>query len=166
MTDVVDEATRSRMMSGIRGKNTHPELIVRKRLHQLGLRFSLKNSALPGNPDLALPRHGTVVFVHGCFWHAHKCNAFRLPSTNTDFWQSKLAGNVERDKKCAQELKSLGWRVLVIWECAVKFSEKMHAAEPFEIARDWVVNYDGPYLEIFKGQGNGFSKRQSTARAL
>nr|WP_319563459.1 DNA mismatch endonuclease Vsr [uncultured Rhodoferax sp.] len=166
MTDVVDAATRSRMMSGIQGKNTKPEIAVRKGLHRMGLRFRLDGSALPGRPDLVLSKHRTVVFVHGCFWHAHACDAFHLPVNNAAFWLEKLQKNVVRDSKRVAELRALDWRVLVIWECAVKISAAKGSTDLYCIAADWIVNYDSAYLEIFRGKGNDISKRRTTARAL
>lgn len=166
MTDVVDAATRSRMMSGIRGANTKPELLVRSGLHRLGIRYSLENKALPGNPDLVLSRHRTVLFVNGCFWHAHKCKDFKLPSTNREFWSEKLTGNVERDIRQVATLQSLGWKVVVIWECATKVKASGSIIPACRIAHDWLTNYDDPYLEIFRDEQNGVSKRQSTSRAL
>lgn len=117
MVDIVDPATRSRMMSGIRGKDTKPELIVRSFLHRAGLRFRL-HAKLPGKPDLVLPKHQTVVFVHGCFWHRHEgCRYTTTPANNATFWCEKFAGNVRRDAKVKLQLEELGWRVLVIWSC-------------------------------------------------
>lgn len=117
MTDVVDRATRSRMMSGIRGKDTKPELIVRSFLHRAGLRFRL-HAKLPGKPDLVLPRYRTVVFVHGCFWHRHEgCRYTTTPVNNAAFWKEKFSDNVRRDLKVKRQLEELGWRVLVIWAC-------------------------------------------------
>ena len=107
MTDVVNAATRSRMMAGIQWKNTKPEIAVRRALHRMGLRFRLDGSALPGRPDLVLSRHRTVVFVHGCFWHAHACDAFHLPASNVPFWKGKLQSNVIRDLKRVDELCAL-----------------------------------------------------------
>lgn len=123
MTDVVDQATRSRMMSDIRGKDTQPELIVRRFLHRAGLRFRL-HAKLPGKPDLVLPKYETVVFVHGCFWHRHEgCRYSTMPTNNAAFWQEKLAGNVRRDSKVKLQLEELGWRVQVIWSCELNESE-------------------------------------------
>jgi len=120
--DVVDRATRSRMMSGIRGKNTKPELFVRSYLHRSGLRFRL-HSKLPGKPDLVLPRYRAVVFVHGCFWHRHKgCRFTTTPASNPAFWQDKFASNIRRDAKVTAQLEKLGWRVLVIWACQLNES--------------------------------------------
>lgn len=115
--DIVDRATRSRMMSGIRGKDTTPELVVRSYLHRAGLRFRL-HSKLPGKPDLVFPRHQTVIFVHGCFWHRHQgCRFATTPASNAKFWAKKFADNVRRDAHVQQLLAKLGWRVLVIWSC-------------------------------------------------
>ena len=121
MTDVVDKATRSRMMSGIRGKDTKPELIVRKHLHAQGFRFRLNVNSLPGRPDLVLPRWRTVVFVHGCFWHRHAgCRFTYTPKSRTDFWQKKFEKNIQRDAAAVLALKKGGWHVIVLWECTLK----------------------------------------------
>lgn len=117
MTDIVDPATRSRMMSGIRGKNTKPELIVRKALHRAGLRFRL-HAKLPGKPDLVFPKYQAVVFVHGCFWHRHEgCRFATTPASNSAFWQEKFTSNMHRDAKVKQQLEALGWRVFIVWAC-------------------------------------------------
>ena len=120
MADVVDRATRSRMMSGIRGKNTKPELLIRKALHAEGLRFRLHRKDLPGRPDIVLPRYRAVVFVHGCFWHRHDCKLFRLPSSNTAFWDAKLQQNQLVDESTVAKLLAEGWRVAIVWECAIR----------------------------------------------
>jgi len=120
MTDIVSKKTRSRMMSTIRGKNTKPEMIVRKYLHWRGFRFRLHNSKLPGKPDIVLPKYKTCVLVHGCFWHQHPgCRFAYSPKSNRQFWEEKLAGNVERDRKNRKDLRKLGWRVFTIWECQI-----------------------------------------------
>lgn len=120
MSDVVDVATRSRMMSGIRGANTRPEMIVRRYLHARGLRFRLHVRGLPGRPDIVLSKHRAVIEVRGCFWHQHRgCRYAVSPKSNADFWRIKLASNVARDKRSARALRSLGWRVVTIWECRV-----------------------------------------------
>lgn len=118
MSDIMDAATRSRLMSRIRGKNTKPELRVRRYLHAQGLRFKLHDHNLPGKPDLVFPKYRTVVFVHGCFWHRHKgCPSATSPKSRAKFWEEKLEGNVLRDAKNAVKLQEAGWRVLTIWEC-------------------------------------------------
>ena len=119
MADVVDKATRSRMMSGIRGCDTRPERIIRHGLHRAGFRYRLKSS-LPGRPDLVFPSRKAVIFVHGCFWHRHDCPLFRWPSTRAKFWREKLDGNHDRDERVQRQLLDEGWRVLVVWECALK----------------------------------------------
>lgn len=119
MTDVVDKATRSRMMSGIRGKNTKPEMIVRRYLHRHGFRYRLHDRRLPGHPDIVLPKYGAVVFVHGCFWHKHDCPRFVWPKTRKEFWAEKIKGNVTRDHRNEALLAQQGWKVFVVWECDV-----------------------------------------------
>lgn len=110
-------------MSGIRGKDTKPELTVRKFLHQKGLRFRL-HAKLPGKPDLTFPKHKAVVFVHGCFWHRHEgCRFSTTPKSNPDFWQKKFSANVERDARATAQLEEIGWRVLVVWECQLGLPE-------------------------------------------
>ncbi len=119
--DIVDAATRSRMMSGIRGKNTKPELTIRRLLHAAGFRFRLQRKDLPGKPDIVLPKYKVVILVHGCFWHMHDgCHYYRLPTTRTEFWKNKLGGNRLRDSRNIALLNEAGWRVLVVWECAVR----------------------------------------------
>ncbi len=120
MADVVDAATRSRMMSGIQSKDTKPELLIRKALHAKGFRYSLHPKRLPGKPDIVMPRWRVVIFTHGCFWHWHGCHLSKLPASNTDFWQKKLMGNQLRDEHVKQELVRLGWRIVTIWECATR----------------------------------------------
>lgn len=120
MTDVVDPETRSRMMSGIRGKDTRPELIIRRRLHSLGFRYRLHDSNLPGKPDIVLKKYRAAIFVHGCFWHRHKCHLFKWPKTRREFWKNKLNRNRENDLKALDSLASSGWRVCIVWECSLK----------------------------------------------
>lgn len=119
--DIYSREKRSALMSNVRTANTTPELVVRRQLHSLGFRFRLHNKTLPGKPDITLPKHRIVIFVHGCFWHHHKnCPKSKLPSTNREFWAEKIASNVTRDTKKTAALRRLGWRVLVIWECETK----------------------------------------------
>jgi DNA mismatch endonuclease, patch repair protein len=120
MADIVDRKTRSRMMSGIRGKNTSPELAVRRFLHSKGYRYRLHVAAIPGRPDIVLRRLKSVVFVHGCFWHRHAgCRFSYTPKSNIAFWQEKFASNVARDRLVRTQLRRAGWRAHVIWECEV-----------------------------------------------
>lgn len=107
-------------MASVRTKGTAPELLVRSVLHELGFRFRLHRRDLPGTPDIVLPRHRAIVFVHGCFWHGHHCRRGALPTSNVQFWAAKRAKNVERDRTKLEQLGALGWRVLVVWECETK----------------------------------------------
>ena len=120
MADVVPPEVRSRMMSGIRGKNTRPEWIVRRALHARGFRYRLHVRDLPGRPDVVLPRHHAAVFVHGCFWHGHDCPLFRWPKTRPEFWQTKISRNRANDIKHHAALLADGWRVGIVWECALR----------------------------------------------
>ena len=124
MADIVDRPTRSRMMAGIRGKNTTPELAVRRELHRRGFRFRLHSRGLPGRPDIVLPKYRAVILVNGCFWHRHQCHLFKWPSTDTERWRHKLEANVVRDAENVAALGRQGWRTLVIWECALKGPSK------------------------------------------
>lgn len=120
MADVLTPAQRSYNMSRIRGRDTKPELLLRRGLHRAGLRFRLHKSSLPGRPDLIFPKHRAAIFVHGCFWHGHSCPLFRLPGTRSEFWRAKIEANRERDSKAFDALRGGGWRVLTVWECSVK----------------------------------------------
>jgi DNA mismatch endonuclease (patch repair protein) len=121
MADIVDAATRSRMMAGIRSKNTKPELLLRSAMHAVGLRYRLHAAKLPGKPDLVLPKHKAVVFVHGCFWHRHvNCRFATTPATRPEFWAAKFSANVRRDAGNLSDLLANGWRVAVVWECALR----------------------------------------------
>lgn len=128
-TSLVDRLTpdrRSWLMSRVRAKNTSPEMRVRKAAHASGLRFRLHRKDLPGSPDLVFPRHRTVVFVHGCFWHRHlNCSKTSLPKTRPEFWQKKFDTNVERDANAVNALQRMGWSVVVIWECETKYPSKI-----------------------------------------
>lgn len=129
MVDIVSSKKRSEMMSGIRGKDTKPEIIVRSVLHRLGYRFRLHRKDLPGKPDIVLPRRKTLVFVNGCYWHGHKdCGLFRPPKTRTRFWTEKIESNSLRDKRNYEALIGAGWKVVIIWECAV--SKKLRLSDP------------------------------------
>jgi DNA mismatch endonuclease (patch repair protein) len=120
MTDVHAPAVRSRNMAAIRSKDTRPELALRRLLHERGLRYRLHCSELPGKPDLVFPRFRAVVFVHGCLFHGHECPAFRWPQTRAAWWRAKIEGNRARDQRNREALARSGWRVLVVWECALR----------------------------------------------
>lgn len=145
MVDIVAHAVRSRMMSGIRGKNTKPEMIVRQGLHALGFRYRLHEKKLPGKPDLVLPKHNSVIFVHGCFWHKHDCKYFKWPQTREEFWRSKIEENVARDRTAIETLKRNGWRVAIVWECS--FRHGNDASGQIRKLAEW-INSDSRELEI------------------
>ena len=136
--DRVTPDVRSRMMAGIRGKDTQPELAVRSALHARGFRFRLHRRDLPGQPDLVFPKHRAVILVHGCFWHGHDCHLFRWPQTRPDFWQRKISSNVERDRRHCLELRSTGWRVATVWECALKGRERLPISVIAERCAKWL----------------------------
>ena len=127
MVDVVDKVTRSRMMSGIRGKNTRPETFIRKGLYALGFRFRLHAKNIPGKPDIALPKYDALIEIYGCFWHGHGCRYCKTPSTNTRFWKNKIIENQRRDKRNFGRQMEAGWRCLVVWECAIRMSQRSSA---------------------------------------
>lgn len=120
MVDVLTPSQRSFNMSRIRGQNTKPEMLVRRSLHGQGYRFRLHRPDLPGRPDIVFPSRKSVIFVHGCFWHGHRCPMCQLPATRTAFWQTKIEANRARDRTAMEALVATGWRVLVIWECALR----------------------------------------------
>ncbi|WP_153099918.1 very short patch repair endonuclease [Paraburkholderia hayleyella] len=137
MTDIVDRATRSRMMSGIRSRNTRPEILLRSLLHRRGLRFRLDVRTLPGRPDIVLPRYRAAVFVHGCFWHGHTCPLFKWPQTRPEFWREKISRNRRHDLTAQAALVAQGWRVAVIWECALR-GPRCHPEEVAQRLIDWL----------------------------
>lgn len=124
MTDVHSPAIRSKNMRAIRSADTKPELLIRKGLHAAGLRYRLGGAGLPGRPDLVLPKHKTVIFVHGCFWHGHDCKFFKVPQTRREFWLQKIDANKTRDKSSIARLLELGWNVIVLWECLTRQAGK------------------------------------------
>lgn len=120
--DIFSPEKRSQVMSRIRSKDTKPEKIIRSILHKLGFRFRINRKDLPGKPDIVLPKYKTVIFVHGCFWHQHEgCKIASKPKSNSEYWKAKFTKNIERDKKTQEDLRVMGYRVIVIWECEVKF---------------------------------------------
>lgn len=152
MIDIVDAETRSRMMAGIRARNTKPEIIVRKALFKAGFRFRLHRKDLPGVPDIVLPGRSVAIFVHGCFWHSHQgCRYSKTPSTRSEFWAKKLKSNVDRDIKNRIAMQKIGWRVLVVWECATR-EVKAREALP-ELLLFWI---EGAVTEGEIGGGKSF----------
>ena len=136
----MDPATRSRLMSRIGPKNTKPEVALRKALFALGYRYRLHRRDLPGKPDIVLPKYRAVILVHGCFWHGHDCHLFRLPSTRTEFWTRKIEGNRERDRKNVDRLRSDNWRVLEVWECAMRGPAQWSLSDLAESVAVWLTS--------------------------
>jgi len=121
MTDVFDKAQRSAVMRRVKGRDTKPEMIVRRALTRLGARYRLHRKDLPGSPDVAMPGRKLAIFVHGCFWHGHDCaRGARVPKQNRDYWLAKVARNRARDAKNCEALAAMGWRVETVWECELK----------------------------------------------
>lgn len=125
MVDVLTEAQRQLNMSRIRGRDTKPEMLIRRGLHAQGFRYRLQDRGLPGRPDLVFPRYKAVILVHGCFWHGHDCPMFRLPVTRSEFWAEKIAANQRRDAIVHEALLALGWRVLTVWECSLTGNRRL-----------------------------------------
>jgi DNA mismatch endonuclease (patch repair protein) len=138
--DHVSKKRRSEMMSAVRGKNTAPELLVRKAAHSLGLRFRLHSRQLPGRPDVVFPKWGTALFVNGCFWHRHPlCKKATTPKSNVPFWKSKFRENTRRDAANYAKLEALGWRVIVLWQCEVRtLDQATKRLKPYFTKRHWV----------------------------
>lgn len=134
-------------MRGIKGRDTKPELVLRKGLHARGFRYRLGRRDLHGLPDLVFPRRRAVLFAHGCFWHRHDCHLFKWPTTRPEFWRSKLERNVERDGLVQNRLLEDGWRVGVIWECAIRGRNRRPLDEVLDSCADWLAS-DAPTLEI------------------
>lgn len=140
MADVVSSLKRSQMMAGIRGKDTKPELVVRQELFRRGFRYRLHKKGLPGKPDLVLPKHNSVIFVNGCFWHGHECRVFKWPKSNKDFWEEKILGNRVRDQRNIQLLQTAGWRVLTVWECSFKGKSVQDVSVAVDQIESWLLS--------------------------
>ncbi|WP_223564948.1 very short patch repair endonuclease [Agrobacterium tumefaciens] len=153
MADIVTPEKRSLMMSGIRGKDTKPEILIRKALFARGWRYRLHDKRLPGKPDLVFPRLRAVVFVDGCFWHGHTCHLFRLPSSRVDFWTEKIARNRQRDVEVRKALDGLGWRHLTVWECALKGRTRLPIVEVIDKVANWLES--GKFAADIEGATDG-----------
>ena len=147
MIDVVTPAMRSRMMAGIRGTNTKPELMLRHALHARGYRYRLHDRRLPGKPDIVFPRYDAVIHAQGCFWHGHDCHLFKWPSSRPEFWRAKIARNREVDLRNEAALQDLGWRQAVVWECALKGRARLEFTEVIRRCDTWLRSRK-PHLEI------------------
>ncbi|ENY82809.1 very short patch repair endonuclease [Sphingopyxis sp. MC1] len=139
MADILTPEARSVHMARIRGKDTRPEMVIRRGLHARGFRYRL-HAALPGKPDLVFPARRAAVFVNGCFWHGHDCPLFRLPGTRPDFWSAKIARNRERDAEVLAMLHASGWRTLTIWECSLRGRDRRPAEEVLDLAGNWLCS--------------------------
>lgn len=148
MVDVLTPEQRRFNMSRIRGRDTKPEMILRRGLHARGLRFRLHRRDLPGRPDLVFPRYRAIIFVHGCFWHGHGCELCKIPTTRSEFWKAKFASNVERDIKVVTELLKYGWRVMVVWECATRGRGRLTETEIFDRCEDFVRDEISTFNEL------------------
>ena len=145
--DIVTPEVRSRIMSAIRGKDTKPELAVRSALHRAGYRYRIHRKDLPGRPDLVFPRYNAVLFVHGCFWHGHGCHMFRWPSTRKAYWRTKIGDNMARDERHRIALLDAGWRVAIIWGCALDGRSRLSSDEIVRVCTTWLES-DVKQLEI------------------
>lgn len=157
MADVVPAAVRSRMMAGIRGTDTRPEMLLRKGLHARGFRYRLHARELPGRPDIVLPRYRAVIFAHGCFWHGHDCHLFKWPSTRPEFWRAKIARNQAVDRRVADELAASGWRRGVVWECALKGKARLPFERVIVTCEEWIRSDRG----LFELRGGAVAPRDA-----
>ena len=136
-------------MSGIRGKDTIPELLIRKALFAKGFRYRLHDRRLPGKPDLVFPKYDAVIFIHGCFWHGHDCHLFKWPSTRPEFWKNKINRNREVDERNYKKIKEDGWRILTIWECAIKGKTRLSLEKIVDASEKWLK--EGKRDKVIKG---------------
>lgn len=144
--DIVSQEVRSRMMSGIRGKNTKPELVLRRGLFFRGFRYLTHDRRLPGTPDLVFPQYHAVVIINGCFWHGHGCHLFKWPKSNSNFWRAKILGNKKNDRKHQRMLRTAGWRVLTTWECAIKGPHRRPMQDFFDKVSTWIESNRKKYV--------------------
>lgn len=138
MNDVHTTEQRRRNMSAIRHQDTKPELLIRSELHKRGFRFRIHRKDLPGKPDIVLPKFSAAIFINGCFWHGHECHLFRWPKTREEFWRNKIGGNVNRDSINSEKLLTEGYRVLTVWECAIKGKHKICINDLTDRISDWI----------------------------
>ncbi|GJQ62006.1 MAG: very short patch repair endonuclease [Melioribacteraceae bacterium] len=145
--DIVSKNKRSKMMSGIKSKNTRPETLIRKALFSKGFRYRINVTQLPGKPDLVLKKHNAVIFINGCFWHLHNCHLFKWPSSRAEFWKKKITENSNRDKNNIEKLLNNGRRVLIIWECSVKGKTRLVFDDMIDEIESW-LNSEQKFKEI------------------
>ncbi len=154
MADRLTPDQRRLNMRRVRAKDTKPEMTVRHLLHGQGFRYLLHRRDLPGRPDIVLPRHCTAIFVHGCFWHGHDCSLFRMPTTRTDFWSAKIAGNQQRDRAAVEGLQELGWRSLWVWECALRGKYRLTGPELSDAMAGFIRGHAG-FAEVGERRTEG-----------
>lgn len=140
MPDVHDSATRSRNMAAIKGKNTKPELLIRSMLHRHGFRYRIHDKLLPGKPDLVFPKYNAAIFVHGCFWHGHNCHLFKVPGSRTEFWLQKISQNRDNDARSYAGLRQKNYRILTIWECALKGKTRLLPNMLYTKISEWIMS--------------------------
>ena len=148
MVDIVDQATRSRMMSGIQSKDTAPEIQIRRALHRAGFRYRLHARDVPGRPDIVLPRYRAAVFVNGCFWHGHDCALFKMPGTRQNFWATKIGRNRLRDIEVRTQLTECGWRCVTVWECAIRGPHRIGVEETVYRLAAWIRDMTSSSLDL------------------
>ncbi|MDI6814050.1 MAG: very short patch repair endonuclease [Desulfitobacteriaceae bacterium] len=148
MADVLNKEQRRLNMSRIRSTNTKPEMLVRRGLHAVGLRYRLHVKGMPGTPDLVFPRSRAVILVHGCFWHGHQCHLFKPPQTQSVFWMEKISKNVQRDQAAISALSNQDWRILVVWECSLRGKQRFSTDSVIERCRRFIIQEQLPYHEI------------------
>lgn len=141
-------------MSRIGGKHTGPEMVIRRGLHGRGLRYRLHGKGIPGTPDMVFPKHRAIVFVHGCFWHGHRCSLFKWPKTRAAFWKAKISRNIERDQEALALLGGDGWRVLIVWECALKGKNRRSLPDVLRSAESFIRQGRKPFAEIAELERN------------
>lgn len=152
MVDVLNSNQRRLNMSRIRGKNTKPEILIRSLLHGGGFRFRIHRKDLPGKPDIVLQKHHTIIFVHGCFWHGHKCPLSKIPETRQDFWLTKISSTNERDSRAVEKLIESGWKVIIIWECSLRGIGKLPLQEIFNKVFRFIYKTKKTKMEIRSNQ--------------
>lgn len=153
-TDVLTPEQRSLVMSRIRSKDTKPEMLLRRGLHGRGLRFRLHGADIPGKPDMVFPKYRVVVFVHGCFWHGHGCSLFKWPQTRPGFWKTKINHNMERDRKVRTAVTAAGWRMIIVWECALKGKYRRSLQDVLNDVETFVRNDRKQVVEIAEATKN------------
>ena len=148
MSDVHSPSVRSANMRAIKHRGTSLELGVRKALFSRGLRYRVNVRDLPARPDIVFPKYKAIIFINGCFWHGHNCDLFKIPKTRTEFWLNKISGTIGRDQDSHQKLMGLGWRVGVIWECALKGRGKLPFNECIDLLEEWILDRRAPGIEL------------------